>query len=382
MPAGDRFMLALRGRPLPAADRRLLAAFAAQAATAADRLRLAEQAASVRPLAEADRVRSALLTAVSHDLRAPLAAAKAAVTGLRAQDVIWSAEERAELVATADESLDRLTALVENLLDMSRLQAGVLSVFPRAVHAEDVIALALDGLGPDATGVRVGGPAAVDQATAWAADRLTAGAADEVTAAAADGVTAAATPGAAGEAGERGEVPAMRADPVLLERVIANVVANAIRFSPATTPPFVAASAIGGRVQIRVVDHGPGVPEADRDAIFQPFQRLGDTDNTSGTGLGLALSRGLVEAMGGTLTPEDTPGGGLTMVIDLPADEDGSPSAMNGAETPEGDDSSEADDGGTSGSEADGSSTGGDGAAGTDRTGGDDTGGADGGGVR
>lgn len=277
VPAGQ-FTLVLRGRPLPAADRRLLAGFAAQAATAAERLRLAEEAASVKPLAEADRVRSALLAAVSHDLRTPLAAAKAAVTGLLAEDVDWSPEERAELVATADESLDRLTALVENLLDMSRLQAGVMSVFPRAVHVEDVVALALDCLGTDATGVRV-------------------------------------------QVSEDPEVPAMRADPVLLERVIANVVANAIRFSPAGSPPLITASTLGDRVQIRIVDRGPGVPKTGRDAIFQPFQRLGDRDNTVGVGLGLALSRGLVEAMDGFLTAEDTPGGGLTMVVELPADD-------------------------------------------------------------
>ncbi|WP_238428464.1 sensor histidine kinase, partial [Frankia nepalensis] len=306
VPAGPRFTLVLRGRPVRAEDRRLLAAFAAQATAAAERHRLSEQAASVRPLAEVDRVRSALLRAVSHDLRAPLAAAKAAVTGLRARDVTWSAEERAELVATADESLDRLTRLVENLLDMSRLQAGVLSVFPRAVHVEDVVALALDGLGPDATGVRIGGGAAGQEAGQEADQE--------------PGEEAGREPGwLAGQAGAEPDVPAVRADPVLLERVVANVVANAIRFSPAKSPPLVTTSALGGRVQIRVIDHGPGVPQADRDAIFQPFQRLGDRDNTAGTGLGLALSRGLIEAMDGTLTPEDTPGGGLTMVIDLPA---------------------------------------------------------------
>nr|MDT0666900.1 ATP-binding protein [Micromonospora sp. DSM 115978] len=110
----------------------------------------------------------------------------------------------------------------------------------------------------------------------------------------------------------------MHADPVLLERAVANLVANAARFSPAGRPPHVSASSIGDRVEIRVVDHGPGVPAGDWDQMFQPFQRLGDTDNSTGTGLGLALSRGLVEAMNGTLTPEDTPSGGLTMVIALP----------------------------------------------------------------
>jgi two-component system sensor histidine kinase KdpD len=288
VPVDRRFTLVLRGRPVPAGDRRLLGAFAAQAAAAAERHQLTEAAAEVRPLAEANRVRSALLTAVSHDLRTPLAAAKAAVTGLRADDVDWSDEERAELLATADESLDRLTGLVENLLDLSRLQAGAVSVFPRAVHAEDVVARALDGLGPSAVGVRV---------------RIGA------------------------------DVPAIRVDPGLLERVVANLVANAVRYAPPGTPPLVTASALGGRVQIRVVDRGPGVPAVDHDAIFQPFQRLGDVDNTTGTGIGLALSRGLTEAMDGTLRPEQTPGGGLTMVVDLPAADDGA--AASNLEEPE-----------------------------------------------
>jgi two-component system, OmpR family, sensor histidine kinase KdpD len=115
------------------------------------------------------------------------------------------------------------------------------------------------------------------------------------------------------------DTPDVQADPALLERAIANLVQNAIRHSPPGTPPQVAASAYNAAVEIRVIDCGPGVPETDWDQIFQPFQRLGDRDNTSGVGLGLALSRGLVEAMSGTLSPEGTPGGGLTMTISLPA---------------------------------------------------------------
>ncbi len=133
IPVGDNLALVLRGRPLPAADRRVLGAFAAQTAVALQQQRLAEAAAEAAPLAAADRTRTALLSAVSHDLRTPLASAKAAVTGLRSVDIDWSADERAELLATADESLDRLIRLVENLLDVSRLQAGALSVFVRAV---------------------------------------------------------------------------------------------------------------------------------------------------------------------------------------------------------------------------------------------------------
>src|ERR1700735_1463658 len=114
-------------------------------------------------------------------------------------------------------------------------------------------------------------------------------------------------------------LPEVRVDPAILERVIANVTANALRYSPAGSPPLLTASVLGEWVELRIVDRGPGIPEADRDRIFVPFQRLGDTDNTSGVGLGLALSRGLTEAMGGTLEPEDTPGGGLTMTLSLPA---------------------------------------------------------------
>jgi len=114
-------------------------------------------------------------------------------------------------------------------------------------------------------------------------------------------------------------LPEVQADPGILERVIVNLTGNALRYSPAGQPPLLAASALGGRVELRVVDRGPGIPADDRDRIFVPFQRLGDTDNTSGVGLGLALSRGLTEVMGGTLEPDETPGGGLTMIISLPA---------------------------------------------------------------
>jgi two-component system sensor histidine kinase KdpD len=109
------------------------------------------------------------------------------------------------------------------------------------------------------------------------------------------------------------------ADPGLLERVLANLVANAVRYSPPDRPPLVTGSALADRVELRVIDRGPGIPAEAHDRVFAPFQRLGDTDNTTGVGLGLALSRGLAEAMGGSLSPEETPGGGLTMVVSLRA---------------------------------------------------------------
>ena len=274
IPVGDNLVLALRGRPLPATDRRVLGAFAAYAAAALEQGRLTAAAEAARPIAEADRVRTALLAAVSHDLRTPLASAKAAVTSLRSRDIEWDAEDHDELLATADESLDRLAHLVDNLLDMSRLQAGALAVFPRPADLSEIVARSLDDLGPAARIVAVNIP---------------------------------------------DDLPEVAVDPGILERVIANLIANALRYSPPGTPPALTGSMLRDRVELRVVDRGPGIPEEHRDQMFVPFQRLGDTDNTTGVGLGLALSRGLTEAMGGTLEPEDTPGGGLTMALSLPA---------------------------------------------------------------
>ncbi len=274
VPVADTLSLALRGRPLPAADRRVLGAFASYAAVALDQQRLTAEAQAAKPIAAADRMRTALLAAVSHDLRTPLASAKAAVTSLRSRDVDWGAEDHDELLATADESLDQLTHLVDNLLDMSRLQAGALSLFPRPAALEEIVSRALDNLDPAARGIAVDIPESL---------------------------------------------PEINVDPAILERVIVNLTENALRYSPAAMPPLLTASALADRVELRVVDRGPGIPEKDRDRMFVPFQRLGDTDNTTGVGLGLALSRGLTEAMGGTLTAEDTPGGGLTMTVSVPA---------------------------------------------------------------
>jgi two-component system sensor histidine kinase KdpD len=272
VPAGESFVLALRGRPLQAEDQRLVGAFAAQAAVVVERSRLAEAAAAAVPLAATDRMRTALLAAVGHDLRTPLASAKAAVTSLRSTEIAWSPADRHDLLLTADESLDRLARLVDNLLDMSRLNAGAMTVLSRPVALDEVVPLALDDLGPPARRVVVHVP---------------------------------------------DDLPAVLADPGLLERVVANLVGNALRYSPEASPPILTGSTLGGRVELRVIDRGPGIPAAELDQVFAPFQRLGDTDNTTGIGLGLALSRGLTEAMGGTLTPEETPGGGLTMVVSL-----------------------------------------------------------------
>ncbi|HEY3014620.1 MAG TPA: DUF4118 domain-containing protein [Nocardioides sp.] len=283
VPAGDGFRLALRGPLLEAEDQRLVGAFAAQVAVVVDRIRLSEAAAAAAPLAEANKMRTALLAAVGHDLRTPLAAAKASVSSLLSRDVDLPADDRHELLLAADESLDRLARLVDNLLDMSRLNAGALSIDAQPTAVDEVIARSLDDLGPDGRRVVVDAP---------------------------DGL------------------PPVLADPGLLERVLANLLANALRHSPAATPPHVTSSRLGERVEVRVVDQGPGIPPDDWERVFLPFQRLGDTDNTVGVGLGLALSRGLTEVMGGSLSPEETPGGGLTMVVSLraaPDDESAAP---------------------------------------------------------
>jgi two-component system sensor histidine kinase KdpD len=282
IPFGERLVLATRGRALRAEDQRLLAAFGAQAAAALERQRLSQAAAAAKPLVEANKMRTALLTAVGHDLRSPLATVKAYVTSLLSRDVTWTEEEREQLLSGADDALDRLAALVDNLLDMSRLQAGGMEALIRATAVDEVVARALDDLSEEGKRFVVDLPE---------------------------------------------DVPPVLADAGLLERVIVNLLVNASRYSPPDQKPMLTASTLGEKVEIRVIDRGRGIPAAARDRVFEPFQRLGDTDNTTGVGLGLALARGLTELMGGTITPEETPGGGLTMVVSLHAapSEDGVP---------------------------------------------------------
>ncbi|HZU56901.1 MAG TPA: ATP-binding protein, partial [Actinocrinis sp.] len=270
--AGPDAVIALRGRTLPAADQRVLAAFAAQATAALERRRLAKSAAEAANLAAADKLRTALLAAVSHDLRTPLAAAKAAVGTLRDPDLQLPAADRGELLEAADQSLDRLARLVENLLDMSRLQSGALKPRLETVDPCEILPRAIDDV-PEAAG------------------RVTLEPAEN-------------------------SVPVL-ADGPLLERAVANLIGNAARHTD--SPITVTVSALGDRAEIRVIDRGPGIPQADWDLVFRPFQRRGDRDNGAGVGLGLALARGLTEVMGGALTPEETPGGGITMVLSLPA---------------------------------------------------------------
>jgi len=249
----------------------LLAGYTAQAVAALDRARLRTQAAQAEALAEGNRMRTALLAAVSHDLRTPLASIKASVSSLRQTDVHWTEEDEADLLANIEQNADRLDALVGNLLDMSRLQTGSLAPFLRAIAVDEVAPVALRGLdGGDALQIVV-----------------------------------------------PDDLPLVRADPGLLERVLANLFSNALRHSPPDSPPVLLAREDGDRVVLEVVDHGAGVPGDLKERIFEPFLRL--EERSPGVGLGLAVAKGFAEAMGGTIAAVDTAGGGLTMRVTLPA---------------------------------------------------------------
>jgi len=255
----------------------LLAGYTAQAVAALDRARLRTQAAQAEALAEGDRMRTALLRAVSHDLRTPLASIKASVSSLRQTDVHWSAQDEAELLANIEQNADRLDALVGNLLDMSRLQAGSLEPFLRATAVDEVAPVALRGLDD--------------------ADQLLIVVPDDL--------------------------PLVRADPGLLERVLANLFSNALRHSPPDLRPMLRAKEDGNRVVLDVVDHGSGVPSGLKERIFEPFARF--DERSPGVGLGLAVAKGFAEAMGGTIVAVDTPGGGLTVRVTLSCPPGGRP---------------------------------------------------------
>ena len=231
------------------------------------RRRLDQEAARAAALAETDRLRTALLQAVSHDLRAPLAAAKTSVSAILGTELKES--DRRSLLAGADRSLDRLTSIVSNLLDLSRLQADALPIQLQPTDIEEVAASALAHLNDSTERVEV----------------------------------------------QFDDLPAVSADPGLLERVVANLVGNALQHTTSRIKVWGALD--GDLVRLLIRDHGPGVPAEQQDRLYVPFQHSGDTDVGAGAGLGLALSKGLTEAMGGTLQARATPGGGLTMVVTL-----------------------------------------------------------------
>jgi K+-sensing histidine kinase KdpD len=258
------------GPELLGADRHVLEALAGMAARVFEEHHLRNEAQRAEQLVETDRVRSAVLAAVGHDLRTPLAGMKVAVSTLRQTDVVLTDAERDELLASIESDTDRLTDLISRLMAMSRIQAGALSVHPSVVLVDEVVGRSLRDLGQDHSSVTVDIP---------------------------------------------DDLPSVHVDSVLLEEVVTNLLGNALRFS--SRVEIAAAAVDEEQVVLRIVDHGPGVPEERWEEMFLPFQRL-DDHTPSGVGLGLAIARGFTQAMGATLTPGQTPGGGLTMTISLP----------------------------------------------------------------
>jgi two-component system, OmpR family, sensor histidine kinase KdpD len=270
--ADGRLRLVVDGDAMRPEQLDVLRAFADQLAMAVEARRLRVDAANADLIAQADALRSSLLRAVSHDFRTPLATIKASASGLQHPGVEFSEKDRGQLLAEIEAAADRLERMVRDLLDMSRLEAGALELALTPVALEEVVAAALGTVGSIERQVEV-------------------------------------------DVSE--SLPLVLADRALLERALANVVSNAMAWSPDGMPVRVQAAYVSGMVDLRVVDRGPGIAAVDRDRIFVPFQRLGDRSHDAGAGLGLAIAHGFVEAMGGTIETDDTAGGGLTMSIVL-----------------------------------------------------------------
>ncbi|MGE0139507.1 MAG: DUF4118 domain-containing protein [Ilumatobacteraceae bacterium] len=265
--------LEIVGRRLSNDDLRLLNILADQLGLALEKGRLAADAAEAEKLADVDAVRTSLLRAVSHDLRTPLASIKAMVSGLRDPSVRFGQDQVSEALVTIEEETDRLNRLVGNLLDASRLQIGALAVDIRPASVGPVIVAALQSINAPAGSVAV---EVLD--------------------------------------GDHGVL----CDPALLERSVANVVSNAMRHSRDDFPVRIEAGIVGDSMHLRVIDRGPGVPVAERSKVVQPFHQPGDQRTVDGVGLGLSIAKGFVDAMHGSFTLDDTPGGGLTVTIALP----------------------------------------------------------------
>ncbi|MFF2318277.1 DUF4118 domain-containing protein [Arthrobacter sp. NPDC058097] len=271
--------LILFGRALPASDRRLLGAFGVHLAAQLERQQLATSRREVLRLAEGNAMRTSILRAVSHDLRTPLAGIKLSAGMLLQPGQHYAPDQQHELLQTIDECADRLDLLVGNLLDMSRITATATKPLLKPLRWYEVLPAALHTI--PAGRVRTELPP---------------------------------------------NMPEIDADPGMLERVIANIVENAVKYAPESDIVLVGTAGglstenLNGRPagELRVIDHGQGVPAESVMAMFQPFQRLDDVPQATGVGLGLAVAKGFTEAMGGTLTAEQTPGGGLTMIIRLP----------------------------------------------------------------
>ena len=267
--------VAFVGPTLTANDHRVLSAFVGQISRALHERSLREIATEAEALSKADDLRTAILRAVSHDLRTPLASIKASVSSLRQTDIEWPDEQRDEFLQAIESDTDKLTTIVSNLLDLSRIEAGVLQPVVRPVSIEEVLPTALRSVN-DSSRVSL----------------------------------VAESP-----------LPDFVADPALLDRVLANVLGNALTWSPPDKDVTLQVFTRDHKMHLHIIDHGVGIPEKERAMVLQPFHRLGDSSHTAGVGLGLAIADRLIAAMQGRLELRDTPGGGLTVAIVLPCAE-------------------------------------------------------------
>ena len=267
----DGAQVVIDGPPLGPRSLRVITAIAAQASALAERTRMAQERKDARAERERGAVRDAVIAAVSHDLRTPLAAIKASASALLSSQLAVTKDDERELLAAIETGADRLQSLVDNLLDMSRIDAGIISPRATEVWVMDLLVSAVSGVDPESVELDV--PTTLDTVIV---------------------------------------------DGGLVERVVANLVENAVRHSPAGIPVRLSAARVSGDLVMTVVDRGPGVAAGDRERIFESFQRLGDVPGGSGVGLGLAVARGLARCLGGDVVAEETAGGGLTMVVRVP----------------------------------------------------------------
>ncbi len=264
-------ILALASGPLRPHQWELLQTYANHAALALERSQLREQAVRAELLEEVDRLRDAMMGAVSHDLRTPLASVKTAVTTLQRSDAQLSPADRDELLQLIEDQSDTLDRLVANLLDMTRIQSGALELRRDITPVADVVEGALR------TSAVPNGPAVTVDLPA--------------------------------------DLPVVDVDQLLMERVLANLVENAARYAPEGRPVEITATSDGDRVAVAVVDHGPGVPPAEHDRVFQMFNRVSGGGRA---GLGLAIAKAFVEAHGQAVWVDDAPGGGARFVFTMP----------------------------------------------------------------
>jgi two-component system sensor histidine kinase KdpD len=264
--------------PLSAAESRILRSFCDQLALVLERDRLLRSATEAEVYRQGEGMRRSLLAAVSHDLRSPLAAIKASVTDLMDPAVRRSPADEREVLETIDRETDRLNALIADLLDMSRIDAGLLKARVEPVDLNEFLPACASQVDSDEEGPRI-------------------------------------------DVRARREAPVVLADRVFLDRVMANLLGNAVRASRLTDADRIEVTTTpeDGRTTIRIIDHGPGIPSGAREQLFYPFFDLDERNPKLGKGLGLAISKGYIDLMDGQIWVEDTPGGGATLAFALPA---------------------------------------------------------------